>query len=326
MNKPAIVEITPVESVPVRKDLHTTSGRWKLGLFFTLAAAVLWGMLPVVLKLLVKDIDAFAITWYRLAVAFAVLFAFLSVRRRLPDLRQLNGKYAILLAITCLGICVNYVTYVLGLDIIGPGPAQLVLQLNAVFVIVGGIIIYRERFTAIQFIGLIAIIGGLAMFFHERLVELLTSLSAYSLGVLFVLLSAAALASYALAQKQLLVKYGSLQVSVMVFGTGALVLLPFTAETLPRAFELEWPGIVLLLFGVFTTLGAFGSYAEALQHWETTKISAVLSTVPLITLGFAELTAYLLPDQFSTEPVTPFSMFGALVLVVGSYLVARRTG
>ena len=65
-------------------------------------------------------------------------------------------------------------------------------------------------------------------------------------------------------------------------------------------------------------LGASGSHAEGTQHWETSKISAVLSTVPLIALGFAELTVFFYSGLFSADPISILSMIGALVLVIGS--------
>lgn len=324
MSKATVETIALENSTKKNRGIHATSGRWKLGLFLTLTAALMWGILPTALKVLVSHIDAYTITWYRLILAFAVLFVLLSLRGNLPNMWRIDRKYGFLLIITCFGLCANYVTYVLGLDIVGPGPSQLLIQLNAVFVILGGIFIFKERFVGIQVIGLFAIIVGLGLFFHDRLAELLTSLTKYSVGVLILIFSAAALATYSLAQKQLLVRYSSLQISMMVFGAGAVVLLPLTAENIPQAVELSWPAIALLLFCVIATLGAFGSYAEALQHWEATKISAVLSTVPLIALGFAELTVFFYPDLFSTNPISVLSMVGAVVLVLGSYLVARK--
>lgn len=305
------------------KTVHTTSGRWKYGLFLTMTAALFWGILPTALKVLVDQMDAYTITWYRLIGAFAILFVLLSVRSRLPKIAGIGGRYVLLLALTCLGLCVNYVTYVLGLNIIGPGPAQIMIQLNAVFVIAGGIFIFRERFVREQMVGLVAILAGFAMFFHDKLAELFTSMTQYTIGVLILLLSAVALASYALAQKQLLTRFSSLQISMLVFGAGAILMLPLTAGTVGRIADLNGAGIALLLFCTVTTLLAFGCYAEALQHWETSKISAVLSTVPLIALAFAELTVFLFPGLFPTDPLTVLNLIGAVVLVIGSYLVAR---
>ena len=304
--------------------IHTTTGRWKFGLFLTLTAAMLWGILPTALKVLAANLDAITITWYRLFLAFFILFVFLSAKKALPGFRQLNRSYAILLAVTCLGIRINYIFYVIGLDIIGPGPAQLIIQLNVVFVIMGGIFIFKENFNRIQAIGLVAIITGLGLFFHNKFLILFSSMSEYTLGVVALIVSALALAIYSLAQKQLLMKFSSLQVSLMVFGAGALLLLPVSVSSLAQVTSLNWSNIALLLFCVITTLGAFGCYAEALQHWETTKISAVLSMVPLLSLGFAEFAVFLDPGLFSIDPTTFVSMAGALILVFGSFLIARK--
>jgi drug/metabolite transporter (DMT)-like permease len=305
-------------------DIHTTTGRWKFGLLLTLIAATLWGILPTALKVLAANLDAITITWYRLFLAFLILFVFLSAKRALPGIGRLNQNYAILLAITCVGLCLNYIFYVIGLDIIGPGPAQLIIQLNVVFVIMGGIFIFKESFNRIQAIGLFAIITGLVLFFHNKFLILFSSMSEYTFGVIALIISALALATYSLAQKQLLVKFSSLQVSLMVFGTGALLLLPVSASSLVQVGSLNWPNLALLLFCVITTLGAFGSYAEALQHWETTKISAVLSMVPLLSLCFAELAVFLNPGLFSIDPITIVNMAGALILVLGSFLIVRK--
>jgi len=285
---------------------------------------MLWGILPTALKVLAGSLDAISITWFRLVFAFVILLVYLSVKRTLPKFVQIRGKYAILLAITCIGLCINYITYIIGLDIIGPGPAQLIIQLNVVFVIVGGIFIFKEQFNRIQAVGLLAIIAGLALFFHDKFLILLSSASEYTFGVVILILSALALAAYSLAQKQLLVKFTSLQISLVIFGTGALILLPVTAPTLADVTQLNWANLALLLCCVVTTLGAVGSYAEALQHWETTKISAVLSTVPLFSLSFAEFVIFLNPDLFSIEPISILHIAGALILVLGSFLIVRK--
>ncbi len=162
------------------------------------------------------------------------------------------------------------------------------------------------------------------MFFHSRLIEIFSSISEYSLGVGWLLLSATALAVYVLAQKQLLVKFNSLQISMVVFGTGAAILFPVAIGAVVQIAHLDWTNIALLLLCVGTTLGAFGSFAEALQHWEATKITAVLSTGPLIALAIAEFTVWLFPGIFEIDPISSLSMVGAIVVVVGSYLVARK--
>ncbi len=44
---------------------------WKLGFGLSLITAVLWGILPIALKVALTELDAWTITWYRFAGATA---------------------------------------------------------------------------------------------------------------------------------------------------------------------------------------------------------------------------------------------------------------
>ena len=74
--------------------MHTTSGRWQLGLALALTTAVCWGLLPIALKITLDGMDAWTLTWYRFATAAAVLGAFLAWRRRLPLRKPLDRRGA----------------------------------------------------------------------------------------------------------------------------------------------------------------------------------------------------------------------------------------
>jgi uncharacterized membrane protein len=37
--------------------MHQTSGRWKLGFALALSTAMLWGVLPIALKIALKSVD-----------------------------------------------------------------------------------------------------------------------------------------------------------------------------------------------------------------------------------------------------------------------------
>ena len=55
------------------QGLHKTSGRWRLGVGLSLGAAFMWGLLPIALSGLLEHMSAMTITWYRFALAGAVL-------------------------------------------------------------------------------------------------------------------------------------------------------------------------------------------------------------------------------------------------------------
>jgi len=53
--------------------MHPVTGNWRLGLVLSLITALMWGMLPIALKLLLPVMDAVTITWYRFVAAGLLL-------------------------------------------------------------------------------------------------------------------------------------------------------------------------------------------------------------------------------------------------------------
>ena len=76
-------------------------------------------------------------------------------------------------------------------------------------------------------------------------------------------------AIYALAQKQLLLKFSSQQIMFIVYAFGSLVFLP--GVDFDAIFQLSGFQLGLLLFCCLNTLLAYGSFAEALEHWEASR-------------------------------------------------------
>ena len=101
------------------------------------------------------------------------------------------------------------------------------------------------------------------------------SLGPETVGILLVVLSAVLWAAYALAQKQLLRSISSAQIMLGIY-VGAVVLFLPTARP-ASLMELDGAGLALLAFCSLNTLVAYGSFAEALDHWEASRVSAVLA-------------------------------------------------
>ncbi len=53
--------------------MHVSSGRWLYGLSLAMVTAVLWGILPIKLKLVLQTMDPVTVTWYRLFSSGLVL-------------------------------------------------------------------------------------------------------------------------------------------------------------------------------------------------------------------------------------------------------------
>jgi drug/metabolite transporter (DMT)-like permease len=158
------------------------------------------------------------------------------------------------------------------------------------------------------------------LFFNQRLDELLTSMTAYTTGVLIVLLAAFFWTFYGLAQKQLLTVWNSLQVMMVIYLVCAMLLIPWVHPL--QALELSPLQGWLLLACCLNTLVAYGAFAEALAHWEASRVSAALAITPLITFASVALAASWWPDHVQPEQINGLAYCGTVLVVLGSVLTA----
>jgi drug/metabolite transporter (DMT)-like permease len=134
-------------------ELHRTTGNWRLGLGLSLITVVLWGLVPVALAIVLTKLDPYTINWFRFAVAFILLGGYLAKQRNLPKLTQLKSVPTYLLAIAILGLTGNYIFFVMGLKATSPSHAEVLIQLAGVFLSLGGLLIFKERYTRYQWLG-----------------------------------------------------------------------------------------------------------------------------------------------------------------------------
>lgn len=301
--------------------LHSTSGNRRLGFLLALVTVLLWGVLGIALKLLlVAGMDAYTITWYRLMTSAAVLGVFQARRGRLPRLRSLDGRWWGLFAIAVVGLLGNYVLFAAALNYVPPTTAQLVIQLSPILMLIGSVTIFHESFTRPQWFGVAGLIVGLALFFNERLGDLVRLSGAEAFGAALVVVAAIIWAAYALAQKQLLVTLSSVNILFLIYVVGTVLLLPLSSPgqiaSLGR-FELG-----LLAFGVFNTLAAYGCFAEALEHWEASRVSAVIALTPLVTILAVYAILAIWPSAEVGTRLDTLGLAGATLIVGGSMLTA----
>ncbi|MCG8435597.1 MAG: EamA family transporter, partial [Gammaproteobacteria bacterium] len=77
-----------------------------------------------------------------------------------------------------------------------------------------------------------------------------------------------------------------------------------------------------LVFCCANTLIAYGSFAEALNLWDASKVSATLALAPLFTIGTLKLIVFINPDYAFSDRLNWLSVFGAILLIIGSALTA----
>ena len=115
------------------------------------------------------------------------------------------------------------------------------------------------------------------------------------------------------------------QVLFLLYVFAVPLLLP--AATLGQVSGLDALQVAMLAFCCANTVIAYGCFAEALEHWEVSRVSAVVTIAPLVTLAGMHAASRLWPDRLAAEGLTWPSVVGALVVVAGAMTtaVAART-
>ena len=322
----------PAPAWNLSMTLHRASGHWRLGLSLTLFTALCWATLPIVLKIVLNVLDPITLTWFRFLVAALFTAAWLRLRGGLrgPALGfgGLGRRGWWMLLVAALMLVGNYVFYLLGVKYTTPANAQLMIQLAPLLMALGGIWVFGERFRASQWLGLAVLVAGMALFFADQLLAA-SRAPGYVLGASLVVVAAIVWAVYALLQKQLLVRLTSTQVLLVIYVIASVALLPFANPA--ALWQLDATHWWLLLFCAFNTIGAYGAFAEALAHWEASRVSAVIATTPLLCIAAAAAVAALWPQWLAPERITPLGWVGAALVVAGSAAAsllgqAKRSG
>ena len=300
--------------------MHTTTGRWKLGITLAFCTAVLWGLLPIALKLLLLSMDASTVTWYRFTTAAAclLLYALLSVRpMHVPSItRSFTG----LMCVAIVGLTSNYIFYLKGLEFSSPSTTQVVIQLAPMLLLLGGLLIFKERFNRWQWTGLMVFLLGIGLFFNQQIMSIHGISASYLLGIALVTLASITWAAYALAQKQLLNHISSNTIMLCIYTAGGLVFFPLADPE--QICKLSRDSMLLLIFCCANTLLAYGSFAEALNHLEASRVSAVLAITPILTIVFNQTLIQWFPQRIEAELLNVVSLVGACLMVFGSVLTA----
>jgi len=298
--------------------LHQASGQWKLGLMMALVTAGCWATLPLVLKMSLVVLDPMTLTWFRFLFAAIFMALWLGAKKQLGAYRVLDKKRWGLMSLAALLLIGNYVGYILGVQFTSPSNAQLLIQMAPLLMALGGIFIFKEHYAWGQWLGLSIIVIGLLLFFNDQFGNQYISEQNYLLGVLSLFLAAVSWAGYALLQKQLLMKLPSQHILGFIYLLAALVLWPFAKpSSLLPLDAMHW---ALLLFCCINTLVAYGAFAEALVHWQASRVSAVLAMTPLLCLLAVSAAHSLWPQYIAPEHVTLLGIAGALLVVAGSAL------
>lgn len=297
--------------------------QWQAGFLFALLTAAQWGIGPPLLKELLPVLGSATIVWCRLTISALVLGAYFATYRSTPWRNLLEPRNLGLIAIATVGLLGNYIVFMFGLEHIPPGAAQVLGQLGPLSLLVGGVLIFREPFSPLQWMGIALAIVGLCLFFHEHF-DALLHLGGYGLGVVLVSLASLLWGAFGLAQKALGGRVGSQQVLLVIYTIGIVVYLP--GAQLDRIPTMTTTNIVYLLLASLSVVVSYVTLSSAMKRWDASRVSAILTTTPLFTLSYVTMATWWLPGYTTADALDWLNWVGAALVVTGSCVaaIARR--
>lgn len=289
-----------------------------LGFSLALLASMTWATLPIAAQQVLKVVDAQTLVWFRFMVASFGLLLILGFAKRLPKLTACSKKEFKLIILGVLGLSANFFLFAEALNYVSPTTNQVLWQLAPFSMIILGVLLFKERFGFFQKIGFLLLIIGLIAFFNDKFGEIL-KLDTYALGILLSMGASLIWVSYGIAQKLLLKKFTSQQVLLIIYIGCAFTMFPFSMPAQLGHIEggFLWS---CFIYCCLNTLIGYGSYGEALNHWDTSKVSVVTTMLPIFTMIFSLLGHYLYPEIFADPDMNGISYVGALIVVCGAIL------
>ncbi|MBK5285856.1 MAG: DMT family transporter, partial [Bacteroidia bacterium] len=188
------------------------------------------------------------------------------------------------------GVAANQLLFFKGLAITSPINASLIITSNPVLVIAVAYFILKEKITWKKLLGILSGISGAVFLILSE--DKNSTIQSSKLGDSFILINSFCYAIYLVSIKPLMKKYNPLQLIMVVFTIGAVMMVPFGTREL---LEVQWVQFSSLIwFSVFYVIIAATFFAYLLNVYALKYVSpAVVSYYIYLQPLVAAVIAYL---------------------------------
>ncbi|MEW6014621.1 MAG: DMT family transporter [Candidatus Zixiibacteriota bacterium] len=282
--------------------------------FLLLLAVIFWGLSFVATKMALQYLSPLEIIALRLLLGAPVLY--LIVMAKKIDISFKKNDIAILL-ITSIVLAVHFLIQAFGLIYTSATNTGWLIATIPVFIAILSRLFLKEKVSPVKLLGiLIATVGALFLISKGKL----TTLDwLKSVGDWLILSSCVTWAIYTIITRDLTRRYHPLAVTLAILIIPALLLNAYCAYTTPISKLLELPLKIigaLVFLGVFCLGLAQWVWLEGLARKSATEVGVFLYIEPIVTtLGAIPILG---------ESINLFGIVGALLILLGVYLVQRR--
>jgi drug/metabolite transporter (DMT)-like permease len=280
-----------------------------------LLAVVFWGASFIATKIALYELNPEAIILLRLILGI-ILLSFIAVYTK----RDFSISFKNHLGIFILALVAVFHLWIqiTGLKFTTASNTGWIIGVTPVFMATLGFIIFKEKITPINILGIAIAFIGLLLLMSKGDILSIGFLS--HKGDFLVLASAFTWSVYSIINKKISISYPPLMTILFLFLMMTIIILPFTLNQviINAVVHLSLKGWLAILFlGIFCSGIAYVLWAQSLKELEATKVGAFLYFEPFVTV----FTAWLLLH----EVISYVTILSGVIITSGVILVNKKS-
>lgn len=278
---------------------------------FLTIAAMIWGAMFVVVKVIVKEVGPIQLVWLEYLVAFVFLvgYALFKKEKWVIDWHDLK----LVFWIGVIGNTISIVAQEMGTELSNAQTASVITATIPAFMILFGRLILKEPLDKVKIFSVIIAVIGVVMIVGLRL-----SGQHILSGVLLLLLTAITWALMSVLVKKVKA-YDSLQITIMSILVAIVCLTPFIFRDLPSLTSINFldPKVIfsLLYIGCVSTAVAYVMWDKGLQVISASSSGLFYLIQPIV----GSLLGWLLLG----EQITVNFIFGTVLILVSVWISVK---
>ena len=279
-----------------------------------LAAQVFFGSLPVIAKVVLKEVPAISLVGFRVGVTAVILVIFQAIRGRMWLAER--GDYWRLGILSLFGVTFNQLLFITGLSLTKASNTSLLAVTIPVFALTAGAVIGAERLRFIKIVGIVLAAVGVLLIIDPFQASFS---SATTLGDLLIVLNSLSYGIYVAISKRVITRNGVFRSMMWVFVFAAVICVPlgtWSFSTIDVASVGLRLWLIMIYIAIVATAAPYLLNAYALARVNASTVAVFVYLQPLI--GFT-LAVILLGEQIGA-----LFVIAALLIFAGVYMVSKN--
>jgi len=294
---------------PITDHRQPITKYWK-----PLLAVLVWGLSFIATKNALVEIKPEVIVFIRQILGILFLAAVLLKQKRKFSIKIREQKWIFILAVIA---CFHLWIQVTGLRWTTASHTGWIIGTTPVFMVILGIIFFKEKISSLQTLGIIIAFLGLIFLVSKGDLTSLDFIK--NKGDVLIISSSVTWSFYSMVNKKVTFNLSPVLTTFYLFLIVAVIIAPFTInqENISEVLRLSVIGWGSILFlGIFCSGIAYTLWAQALNEMSATRVGAFLYIEPFVTFFGAWL--------LLNEQITMLTLLSGLIIIGGVVLVNRK--